>query len=84
MSVRSVVEFATLRKKRKDEDIELWSAVDHELNYTMANIFLKDPDTNEGMTKEQFESIPFTEMNPVLQGYALRTERPLPPPLGTN
>ena len=87
LSIRSVVEYATLRKKAKrgdGDDIELFSTVDHELNYTMANIFLRDPETNKGMTQQEFESIPFTEINPVLQGYALRTERPLPPPLETN
>jgi hypothetical protein len=86
MSIRNVVEFATLRKRSKKDDmeIELFSNVDHELNYTMANIFLRDPDTNKGMSKEDYEKIPFTEINPVLQGYALRTERPLPLPLGAK
>ena len=86
MAIRSVVEYAALRRKTKDDKIELYSTVDHELSYTMANIFLRtnpdDPKT--GMTKEEYESIPFTQINPVLQGYALRTERPLPPPLETK
>jgi hypothetical protein len=79
LAVKNIIEF--LQRKKKGEDVEKFSDVDNELNEKMAEYFLVD-EKGKGMTAEDYALTEFEEINPILQGYSLRTEKPLPLPFG--
>lgn len=79
LAVKSIIEF--IRRKNEGEEVEKFSDVDRELNEAMAGYFLIDED-GKPMSKEDLALTEWEEINPILQGYSLRTEKPLPLPFG--
>ena len=81
LAIKNILEYRV--RKEKGEDVEKFSDVDNELNEKMAEYFLID-DQGNPMSKEDYALTEFEEINPILQGYSLRTEKPLPIPFGTK
>ena len=81
LAITNLIDF-TQRKKKKEE-VELFSEVDYEYRETMANMFLVDPETGNGMSKEDFALTEPEQMNLIFEGYMMRTEKPIPLPLET-
>ena len=56
--------------------------IEDKLYKTMAKMYLIDPQTNKGMTPEQFDMTVYEDIKAILNACAFRTERPIPSPFG--
>ena len=77
-SIVNAAQYVYLKKQGKE--VENFSKVDMEYRYLLANKYLIDPTTNQGMTREDFNGTNPEQMNYIIEGYIWRTEKPLPPP----
>jgi hypothetical protein len=66
-------------RKKSGEEVQYYSDVDMEYRYTMAKLFLRD-ENDQQMSREDFDGAEPEQLNLIIEGYLLRTEKPLPPP----
>ena len=60
-----------------------YPSIEDKLYKKMASMYLIDPQTNKGMTEEQFDNTVFEDIKAILNACAFRTERPIPSPFET-
>ena len=65
------------RESRRNADASV--ETEDKLYKTCAEFYLVDPNTNKGMTPDQYDLIPFEDIKPILDACAYRTERVIPP-----
>jgi len=60
-----------------------YASIEDKLYKRMAQLYLIDPQTQKGMTTEQFDLTVYEDMKAVLNACVFRTERPIPSPFET-
>ena len=61
-----------------------YPTIEDKLYKRMATMYLIDPETQKGMTEDQFDNTVFEDIKMVLNACAFRTERPIPSPFETT
>lgn len=80
-------ELEGLRQKLADaagSNTKDYPTIEDKLYKAMARMYLIDPQTQKGMTDEQFDNTVYEDIKAILNACAFRTERPIPSPFETT
>ena len=66
--------------KAVQENSATYPHLEDKLYKTMADLYLRDSETGNGMTPNDFEACEYEDLKQILNACAFRTERPIPSP----